>query len=183
MLAPRQTPSTLPRPRSDCVEFDVHTSSPHQTPSQDAALPPWDSGPHAFGGTHQSGGLLATSFGGLHPFTSLSNHHPLGRPFLFFRVFLFCIRNFHVQCSRTQPHFWECTSSACIIHLCSVFARPPPFSYCISFLRISLFSSYVHLYVLSLWRDIRSLLLPSSRTIGFPLTSLPAASKIGAIYL
>jgi hypothetical protein len=65
-------PSTLPRQRSAFVEFDVHTSSPHQTPSQDAALPPSDSGPQAFGGPHQSAELLATSFGGLHPFTGLS---------------------------------------------------------------------------------------------------------------
>jgi hypothetical protein len=47
--------------------------------------------------------------------------------FLLFRVFLFCLRNFHVRCSRTQPHFWEYTASACIIHLCSVFARLPLF--------------------------------------------------------
>jgi hypothetical protein len=60
------------------------------------------------------------------------------------RKFPLCIRSFHVRCSRTHPHLWERTSSACIIHLCSVFARPPPFSYCISVLRISLFSSYVH---------------------------------------
>jgi len=109
--------------------------------------------------------------------------HPSSWPtFLFFRDFLFYIRNFHVRCSRARPHFWERTASACIIHLCSVFARPPPFcSYCISFLRISLFSSYVHPYVLSIWRAIRSLLLPSSRTFGFPLTSLPAASKLAQL--
>jgi hypothetical protein len=138
----------------------------------DAAEPPKDSGPQAFGGPHQSAELLATSFGGLHPFTCLSTPWPT---FLFFRDFLFCIRNFHVRCSRTQTHFWERTASACIIHLRFFCPPPHPFSYCISFLRISLFSSHVHPYVLSIWRDIRSLLLPSYRTFGFPLTSLPAA--------
>ena len=54
--------------------------------------------------------------------------HPSSWPtFLFFRDFLFCLHNFHVRCSRTQPHFWERTVSACIMHQCSVFARPPPF--------------------------------------------------------
>jgi hypothetical protein len=54
--------------------------------------------------------------------------HPSSWPnFLFFRDFLFCLRNFHVRCSCTQPYFWECTASASIIHPCSVFARPPPF--------------------------------------------------------
>jgi hypothetical protein len=101
-----------------------------------------------------SGGLLATSFGGLHPFTRLSTH-PLGLPFLFFRDFLFFLRTFHVRCSRTHPPFWERTS-ACVIHLCSVFARPPPFFllHFHSFLRISLFSSYVYPYVLSIWRVV-----------------------------
>jgi hypothetical protein len=47
----------------------------------DAAQPPKDSGPQAFGGPHHSAELLATSFGGLHPFTGLSTH-PLGRPSL-----------------------------------------------------------------------------------------------------
>jgi hypothetical protein len=44
------------------------------------------------------------------------------------RKFPLLIRSFHVRCSRTHPHSWERTSSVCIIHLCSVFARPPPFS-------------------------------------------------------
>jgi hypothetical protein len=43
------------------------------------------------------------------------------------RKFPLCIRSLYFRCSRTHPHFWERTVSACIIHLCSVFARPPPF--------------------------------------------------------
>jgi hypothetical protein len=35
-----------------------------------------------------------------------------------------------------------------------VLAVPHPFSYCISFLRISLFSMYVHPHVLSIWRAV-----------------------------
>jgi hypothetical protein len=108
-----------------------------------------------------SGGLLATSFGGLHHFHG--SHILYGRPSLLrLRQFPLCIRDFYVRCSRTQPHFWERTTCVCIIHLYSVlFSRPPhPFSYCISFLSISLFSSSVHPYVLSIWRAISSLLLP-----------------------
>jgi hypothetical protein len=69
-------------------------------------------------------GLLATSFGGLHHLTGLSTH-PLTALFLPLCTFLFCIRDFHVRCSRVHPPSWELTASACIIQLCSLFARPP----------------------------------------------------------
>jgi hypothetical protein len=31
----------------------------------------------------------------------------------------------HVRCIRTHYHYWERTGSVCILHLYSVFARPP----------------------------------------------------------
>jgi hypothetical protein len=90
--------------------------------------------------------------------------HPSSWPtFLFFRDFLFCLRNFHVRCSRTQPHFWERTVSACIIHICSMF--PPPPLLLLQFLLA--YFSFLFLcaplcdYVLSIWRAISSLLLLS----------------------
>jgi hypothetical protein len=49
-----------------------------------------------------------------------------------------CIRDFQVRCFRAPYHYWERTGSVCIIHLCSVFVKPPPFSSRIYFLRISL---------------------------------------------
>jgi hypothetical protein len=59
--------------------------------------------------------------------------HPLVYPCPFlllgiWLILLFCFRDFHVRCSCTPPHSWELTASVCIIHLCSVFPAPPPFS-------------------------------------------------------
>jgi hypothetical protein len=127
MLAPRQTPSTLPRPRSDCVEFDVHTSSPHQMPSQDAAMPPSDSGPHAFGGTHQSGGLLATSFERLHPFNGLSTH-PHGRLFSSSGIFscVFAISMFDVLAHSLIFGSVQHLHASCIYVLVQFCVLPPP---------------------------------------------------------
>ena len=47
--------------------------------TSDAAQPTKDSGPQVFGGPHQSAKLLATSFGGRHPFPGLP-HILYGRP-------------------------------------------------------------------------------------------------------
>jgi hypothetical protein len=47
---------------------------PAGDPSQDAARPPQDSGPHAFGGPHHLQGFLVTSLGGLLPFHGLFAH-------------------------------------------------------------------------------------------------------------
>jgi hypothetical protein len=128
-----------------------------------------------------SGGLLATSFGGLHLFTGLPTH-PLGRPFLFFRDFLFFLRTFHVRCSRTHPPFWERTASAFVIHNIYVLCLPAPhpFSYCISTPScVFLFSLLMCTAMCYLFGGllVRCYFLFSSRTIGFSLTSLPAASK------
>ena len=55
--------------------------------------------------------------------------HSEDRIISFWVHFLFCIRDFYVTCSCTQPHSWERSASVFIIHLCSVFARlPHPFS-------------------------------------------------------
>jgi hypothetical protein len=122
-------------------------------PSQNAALPPKDSGPQAFGGPHHLTGFLLLPSEG-YTISTARTSSMADLPLL--RKFPLCIRDFYVRCSRTHPPSWERTSSVCIIHLYSVlFARPPHlFSYCISFLRISHFSSFVHPYVLSIWRAI-----------------------------
>jgi hypothetical protein len=61
----------------------------------------------------------------------------------------------HILCIFGSVHHLH-ASSIYVLRL----PAPHPFSYCISFLRISPFSSYVHPYVLSVWRAISSLLLP-----------------------
>ncbi len=115
-----------------------------------ARLQPTDSGKRAFGGLNHLEGFLplpSEDYNISTACTSSMTDIPL------LRKFPFCIRVFfYVRCSRTHPHFWERTASVCIIHLCSVFAPPQPFFYCISFLRISLFSSHVHPCVLSICR-------------------------------
>jgi hypothetical protein len=89
------------------------------------------------------------------------------------------------RCSHTSSFLGA--YSICMHHtsiLCFFCPPPPPFSKCIYFLRLSFLSSSVHPHVLSFWRAISCCyFLSSSSTIGFPLTSLPAASKIGAIDL
>jgi hypothetical protein len=136
--------------------FSTRTATPVWDSSQDAALPSKDSWPHAFGGPHHLKGFSPSPLEGYN-IKARTSSWPT---FLFFRVdFLFCIRDFHVsnvRCFHTQPHYWERTASVCIIHLCSVFARPPTLSSCISFLSISLFSPLwsVQHYVLSIWRPI-----------------------------
>ena len=52
-------------------------------------------------------------------------HPSSGCSFLPLGTFLFCIRDFHVRCSRTHPPSWERTASECIIHLRSLFVSPP----------------------------------------------------------
>ena len=73
-----------------------------------------------------SGGFLATSFRGLQHFHG--PHILYGRPCSPAKISSLYSCFFYVRCSRTHPHFWERTSSVCIIHLCSVFARHHPFS-------------------------------------------------------
>jgi hypothetical protein len=94
------------------------------------------------GRAESSGGLPTTSFGGLQHFHG--PHLLSGRLSSQFCVnFLSVFVLFYVRCSRTHPHFWERTTSVCIIHLSSVCARlPHPFLHAF-LLRISLCSFYV----------------------------------------
>jgi hypothetical protein len=111
------------RPRSGCVErvcclwvlnsvtstlqwirqpwaLDVHPSSPRSSTS---ACSTWRA--TFIRRDASSAGFLATSFGGLHHLTGLSTHPLL--PFSSSGYILFCIRDFHVRCSRTQTHSWR----------------------------------------------------------------------------
>jgi hypothetical protein len=101
------------------------------------------------------------------------------------KLSLFCIRDFHVRCSRTHPHSWERTVSVCIIHLCSVFARPPhPFLSHLANKRhhhhscVFLFLSYLH-PMCTLFGGIlvSCYFFSSSRTVSLILTLLPPARQ------
>jgi hypothetical protein len=109
----------------------------------DAAQLPKDSGPQSFGGPHQSAKLLATSFGGLHPFTCLSTH-PLGLPF-FSLVQGFSLLSSQFPCSMfSHTASFLGVYSICMHHTSLFCVCPPPtLSYCISFWRISHFFPYV----------------------------------------
>jgi hypothetical protein len=145
-------------------------------PSQRAALPPSDSRTRAFGGLNPLEGFLPLPSEGYH-ISKARTSSMADLPLL--RKFPLCIRPFYFRCSRTHPHFWERTTSVCIIHLCSVFARPPTlfllysllayFSFLFS--RAPLCSVYLQGYifgglsiwkVISMWRDPSSFSPPSS---------------------
>jgi hypothetical protein len=121
--------------------------------------PSKDSGPQAFGGPHHLKGFSpppledyiisqARIFSWL---TSLFS----------FRNLLFCFRDFHVRCSRTHPPF-SGAYRLCMHHTSMFCVCPPhtPFFLMHFLLAYFFFSSYVHPYVLSIWRTISLSLLP-----------------------
>jgi hypothetical protein len=73
--------------------------------------------PRTPGHKHSEGRINLQSFSPLHSegyiLSPASQLILLAGP-LFFRDLLFCLRNFHVRCSRPHPHFWERTASVCI---------------------------------------------------------------------
>jgi hypothetical protein len=127
-------------------------------PSHHAALPPSvapsDSRTRAFGGlNHLEGFLTLTSddYNISTACTSSMTDLPLLRKFpLCIRVFFMLDVLAHILIFGSVQHLY-----ASYIYTLFLFAWPPhPFSSCISFLRISLFSSYVHPSVLSICRVI-----------------------------
>jgi hypothetical protein len=119
----------------------------------DEEQPTKDSWPQAFGGPHQSAQFLATSFRGLHPFNGLS---------IILLADLSLLQGFALLSSQFPCLMFSNTASflgvySICMHQTSMFCVCPPptlFSCCMSFLRISLFYSYVHPSVLSIWRAI-----------------------------
>ena len=131
--------------------------------SQDAALPPTDSGSSAFGGLNHLEGFLPLPSEGYNiskARTSSMPDFPFLRkfPLCVCTVFVFFLLNVlaHILIFGSVQHLY----ASYIYVLC--LPAPPPFFYCISFLRISLFSSHVHPYVLSIWRAISLMRAPSS---------------------
>jgi hypothetical protein len=128
-----------------------------------------------------SGGLLATSFGGLQHFQG--QHILYGRPssqfcvnFLsVFVLFMLDVRA-HILIFGSVQHLY-----ASYIYVLCLPASPHPFLHAF-FLRISLFFLCTPNYLFG-GLLVSCYFLSSSRTIGFSPTSLPAASKIGAIHL
>ena len=124
-------------------------------PSQPAALPPSDSGTSAFGGLNHLEGFLPLPSEGYNiskARTSSMADLPFLRkfPLCVCTVFVFFLLNVlaHILIFGSVQHLY----ASYIYVLC--LPAPPPFFYCISFLRISLFSSHVHPYVLSICRAI-----------------------------
>ena len=134
--------------------------------------------------TASSDGLLATSFGGLQPHRGL--HFPLAH--------LSLLQESSLLFSRFPCSMFSHTSSflggysICMHHtslFCFFFAHPPTlfptaFPSCVFLFSLRMCTPMCYLFGGLL---VSCYFLSSSRTIGFSLTSLPAASKIGAIDL
>jgi hypothetical protein len=134
----------------------------------------------------------ATSYGGPHHLEVFSPPHSEGyiiskaHPhILLVDLFFSWVIFYSVFAISTQSHSWERTGSVCIIHLYSVFARPPTLFLPHLVLAYSSLFSHICTPMCYLFGGllVSCYIFSSSRTIGLTLTSLPDATKIGSIDL